>query len=340
MSRKHLVSMVGGTITCALAIGFFMQRGETSAPRNLIPMLPPPVQQAVLEPAITTIPASLTTANTGIFPEKISVAGLASSPAPTLIAPSLPSPTLQQGAPVKAAFDGAAMPVDPGVPQLGCDVSATATANTMAMVDLEISAPCFGNERVTIHHNGMMFTQATDEAGQLSVSVPALSDRAVFIVAFAGGNGTVALTNVPEMHNYERVVVQWTGDVGFQIHAREFGAAYGEAGHVWSGVAPGARQGIGFVTRLGDPETTVPQMAEIYTFPSGAASMSGTVALSVEAEVTRQNCGREITAQSLEMRQQGPLRTRDLVLAMPDCSAVGDFLVLNNLVNDLSIAAR
>jgi hypothetical protein len=230
--------------------------------------------------------------------------------------------------------------VEPSLPEIGCDVTASALPKTMAMVELNVSAPCFTNERVTIHHSGMMFTQVMDDVGQLSVDVPALSDRAVFIIAFADGGGTVALTNVPSVANFERVAVQWTGGAGLQIHAREFGAAYGEAGHVWSGMTPNSEQGIGFVTRLGDPNSLAPQMAEIYSFPKGATSMSGIVALSVETEVTRENCGREISAQSLELGDRGSFRVHELVLAIPNCTALGDFLVLNDLVKDLKIAAR
>jgi hypothetical protein len=56
--------------------------------------------------------------------------------------------------------------------------------------------------------------------------------------------------------------------------------------------------------------------------------------------VTDRNCGRDISAQSLEMRASGGLRTRELELSIPNCTALGDFLVLNNLMDDLKIAAR
>jgi len=337
MSRKRLVSMVGGTVTCALAIGFFMQRAETSSPRNLVPELPSPVQQVVLKPAVSVAPTSLMASDVATQPDMQNLV-LASSVAPAMIPPSLPESALWAASSAELPSEDTTIPADPEMPHLGCDVTATATPGAMAMVNLEVSAPCFSNERITIHHSGMMFTQVTDEAGDLSVKVPALSDRAVFVIAFASGKGTVALTNVPSLTKFDRVAVQWTGKTGFQIHAREFGATYGETGHVWSGTA--VHQSVGFITRLGDPDTLIPQMAEVYTFPSGTSSQSGVIALSVEAEVTPENCGRDISAQSLELRDRSPLRTRDLVLAMPNCAALGDFLVLNNLVDDLKIAAR
>ncbi len=339
MSKKRLVTMGSGTILSALAIGFFMQRAETASPRHLVPTSSSQIQQVVLKPVVSVSPnvanAALILPDLATQPV-IQTLVSASAVVPTLMPPS----NSEAGLGFAALTEGTALPADPAIPRLGCDVTATAVPVAKAMVDLNISAPCFINERLTIHHNGMMFTQSTDELGNLSISVPALSEHAVFIIAFADGKGTVALTNVPTLRNYERVVIQWTGNTGFQMHAREFGASYGEPGHVWSGVAPGDLESVGFVTRLGDAETLAPQMAEIYTFPSGSTSMSGVVALSVEAEVTQANCGRDISAQSLELRGSSSLRTRALVMAMPNCSDLGDFLVLNNLVDDLKIAAR
>ena len=211
----------------------------------------------------------------------------------------------------------------------------------MASVRLVVSAPCLPNERVTLHHHGMIFTAVTDAAGRLDLSVPALAERAVFIAAFANGKGAVATAEVPDLADYDRVVVQWSGAGGFQIHAREFGAGYGEPGHVWHGAAPRGDGAGGMVQRLGDAGTLAPQLAEIYSFPRAAADSGGQIALSVEAEVSAANCGRDVAAQLLELRGPGArLRTRDLVLSVPNCTAIGDFLVLNNIVDDLKIAAR
>ncbi len=343
MSKKNMFVMVGGTLTCALAIGFFMQRGESASPRNLMPPLPTKIQQVVLKPAVTLKgsagPAPLMTADVATQSDMQNLV-LASSSAPVMISASLPEKPHWAQKQVQASAQGSAPPVDPVSPQLGCDVTATATPGDLAMISLKVTAPCFPNERLTIHHSGMMFTQVTDPAGDMSVNVPALNDRAVFIVAFGDGKGTVAIANAPDVHKFDRVAVQWIGNLGFQVHAREFGASYGEVGHVWSGAKADTQAESGFVTRLGVSDTLLPQMAEVYTFPSGTTSMSGVVALSIEAEVTANNCGRDISAQSLELRDRSSLRIRDLALAMPNCDAVGDFLVLNNLVEDLTIASR
>lgn len=217
-----------------------------------------------------------------------------------------------------------------------CPVTAVAVAAPVASARTTLSAPCHPHARTAVHHNGMMFTATTDAAGTLSLRIPVLAEQAVFIFELPDGRGAVAHTQVSGMDMVERVALQWTGQAGFEIHALEGGASYGQSGHVWAGGGAGAAS---HVARFGDSSQPAARMAEIYTFDR-ASGASLDVALSVEAEVTAQNCGRDVSAQALELRAAAPLRSRDLTLTMPDCAAVGDFLVLNNLVQDLTIAAR
>lgn len=225
-----------------------------------------------------------------------------------------------------------------------CDATLTATPTGGAFVNLLFNAPCAPNERLTVHHNGMMFSQVTDTAGSLFTTVPALTEQAVFIVAFSNGDGAVAQTTVPDMDQYDRVALQWQGQSGLELHAREFGAAYGQPGHYWSGGSQnleGLAQGEnGMVIRLGNARIDEPLVAEVYTFPIAKANREGVVDLSVEAEVTDKNCGQEIDAQSLETMAGGQMKTQNLTLFVPDCEAIGSFLVLNNLVSDLKVSSN
>jgi len=222
--------------------------------------------------------------------------------------------------------------------QIDCAVSAQASAEPKALVALTFSAPCNSSERVTVHHSGLMFTATTDGDGTLSIQVPALVEHAVYIIELKSGLGAVATTQVNGLDKIDRVALQWTGSSGFEIHAREFGADYGQGGHVWSGAEETGRASQ--VLRLGDTQQLSPRMVEVYSFARDMTETNGTVALSIEAEISSNNCGREISAQTLEIRGGQGLRTRDLVLSMPNCNAIGDFLVLNNLVEDLKIAAN
>jgi hypothetical protein len=200
------------------------------------------------------------------------------------------------------------------------------------------------HERFTLHHNGMMISEVMDGDGQSRIKVPALSTAAVFMASFVNGKAAMASATVTSLEYYDRAVIQWQGETGLQLHAFEFGADYQDKGHIWAKTKGDLEQAVngkgGVMVRLGADHMPGSYMAEIYTFPSGLTQQSGDVQLNVEAEVTQANCGRDITAQSLEVTGADPLRVQDLELAMPACDAVGDFLVLKNMLNDLKIAQK
>lgn len=249
---------------------------------------------------------------------------------------------------IKAAAEGdlpeAALPEALAAAGFSCDITMSATPIAGALVDVELIAPCRASERVTIHHQGMMFTDVIQPDGSLSVSVPALAEQAVFIASFANGEAALATTDVSSLPFYDRVVVQWKGDAGLQLHAREFDAGYFTDGHIWAAHAgnltAAAKGEGGFLSRLGSADIPEALFAEVYSFPAGTARRGGEILLSVEAEVTAGNCETQVEAQTLDIRQGGDLRARDLTLQMPSCEVLGDFLVLKNLVEDMTIAAR
>jgi hypothetical protein len=232
----------------------------------------------------------------------------------------------------------------PVIPDPACSVSLVATPAAAAMVDLELSAACSPQARVTIHHQGMIFSVTTDDAGFARVAVPALAEGAVFIADLGNGEGAVAVTSIPDFDRFDRVALQWEGVDGPEVHALEFGATYGEPGHVWHGASPGADMAMsgqgGFLVRLGDGLGLNPMMAEVYTFPSGFSQKSGQVAFSIETPVTQGNCGTELAAQTIQVSPGADLFALDLEMSIPACEAVGEILVLKNMLLDLTLAAR
>ncbi len=305
-----------GTLTCAFGIGYVMQSmaeptPETAAETRL-------TLTDVQHTAAIPVPPEGAPQPAGLPPEPVKLTAVAVEP----MRGSLPS--------------------EEPSPAFGCDLDMSAEPAPAAMVRLDLSAPCMVRQRFTLHHNGMMFSAVTDEAGQSRVIVPALSEQAIFIASFANGDGAMANTQVSGLDAYDRVVVQWIGQSGLELHAREFGAGYGESGHVWSG-APRSTSAAtkaegGFLVRLGARDLELARKADVYTFPSGTVSRAGDVALSIEAEVTKDNCGRDVEAQSIQLPAGGRPVAQDLTLAIPDCAAVGDFLVLKNMLDDLKIA--
>ncbi|WP_146347576.1 hypothetical protein [Falsiphaeobacter marinintestinus] len=336
MSKIRSIGMAGGTLACALSIGFYVQHGDDARQ--------PTVASSAVVPVATKALPSLRSSDQSVnepleLKDIVLTSAQPETPKPvSLHRRQVTDPSLHEAGFSRDELTLPTTPEDPSMPELGCKVSARAAPAPMASVQLSVDAPCFPNERVTVHHNGMMFTAVTDTDGTVHMTVPALSDRPIFIADFGNGKAAVATASVPDLKDYDRVVLQWSGETGFQIHAREFGASYGDRGHVWVGAnASGAD---GSVVRLGARDTFAPKLAEVYTYPSGTSAKTGTVTLSIETEVTAANCGRDISAQTLELRSGTSLRTQDVTLSMPNCTAIGDFLVLNNLVDDLTIAAK
>lgn len=223
-----------------------------------------------------------------------------------------------------------------------CSATLEARPMAAAMVDLALSAPCEANNRVTLHHNGMMITEQMDQNGKLTLQMPALSQTAIYMAAFETGLTAMAQADVTTLDIYDRVVVQWQGPGQMEIHAFEFGADYGDAGHVWSEAPRSMEVAVhgkgGFVTVHGRAMPDQDLRAQVYTFPSGTAAQTGEIALTVETEVTAENCGRLLEGQSLQITGGGALSVRDLTLDIPICDATGGFLVLKNLLQDLKIA--
>ncbi|MEL6957450.1 MAG: hypothetical protein AAGL89_00695 [Pseudomonadota bacterium] len=233
--------------------------------------------------------------------------------------------------------DALAEPID-------CVPEMMAQAGPAALVKVAVSAPCYANAPFTTHHQGMMFTVMTDENGEANFMVPALAETAVIIAAFDNGDGGVATVMVPDFNDYDRAVLQWQGPQGVMLNAYENEAAYGSENHIYA-ANPGSMSRLnggdgGFLMSLGDADLADSMMAEVYTFPSGMAGPVGSVVIAAEAEVTDANCESAYQAQSIQVSPAGEPTALDLEFVMPDCDAVGDFVILQNMFEDLTLAAR
>ena len=311
LQTREIVTAVG-TLACAVGIGFIMQSGDTAEQRyGGSSIAVEPVEEVISQGSnaddfLTVQEIELTSAQTDspviVTPTDDNVR-LASAATSRLETPTLEAP----------------MP-DEGISAGNCEITAEGFTSKAAMIELTLRAPCLPNERVTVHHRGMMFTETTALDGTLKTTLPALDENALVIFAFSNGDGAVTQVQFPDLDQYSRTVIQWKGDAGFEMHAREFGASYGDPGHVWKDAPrdPNAiDSALGFLTRLGNSDVAEGLMAEVYSFPKRMSEQTGIVDLSIEVEVTALNCGLEIEAQSLEV-VTGDVKTRDLSLSVPD----------------------
>ncbi|MDK3071727.1 hypothetical protein QO034_01265 [Sedimentitalea sp. JM2-8] len=304
------IVLMGGILSCALGAGFFFLQGHslTSAQAERL-------GSAYLDP-IAPIPEP----GSGRAAKAI-----------------LMTPRTEIGSP---DVPRAAAPLPPvAASEQNCALTATATPSDMATVVLTVAAPCHGHERIVLHHDGLEFAEVLDKSGKLTVRVPVLNENVVILARTRSGQRGIAVARVPSLAKYDRFVLQWTGTGDFQFHAPGSDAETDARDYLWS--ASASRKGaetdatpVAAVIPLGNPAGSAPKVAKVYTIPAGLRTRSGDMGLVVEAEVTADTCGRDIAARSLDLRRNMRPRARDIVLSMPDCSAVGEFLVLSNLTED------
>ncbi|WP_160144546.1 hypothetical protein [Pseudogemmobacter humi] len=224
----------------------------------------------------------------------------------------------------------------PPVPEIAaapdCTPALAVAAAPGALLSLSLSAPCNGGESVSLRHGGLVIAAALDTQGSLRLDLPAF-EAAGQVSALLEGGGFASAAAKVDLTGYRRFAVQWMADDAFQLHALEQGADYGAPGDVHAGNAASPEGGA--LMRLGDPALPVPMLAEVYTWPTGKAVSVRPV---VEAAVTATTCGRELAGETVSL-SSGRVTVQDLTLTMPGCDAIGDILVLNNLVPEMTLAA-
>lgn len=227
---------------------------------------------------------------------------------------------------------------------LPCTVTVTADAMPAAMVALDVLAPCLPNARIAVDHAGLRVTGQTDALGLMTMDIPAFETPAFFEVTLPDGEVQTTLVGLPDLPDYNRVAVQWTGAAQLELHALEFGAAFGGPGHIWQD-APGemadAMVGTGgFLTQIGSTDLDDPMVAQIYTFPRQSLGDGDNVRFSIDAPITETSCEQTLTARSLEIAADGAVQITPIEMTLPSCDAVGDYLVLQNVLQDLRLASN
>ncbi|NGM46983.1 hypothetical protein G5B31_15710 [Rhodobacter sp. SGA-6-6] len=333
--RKKSLMRGGAVILVALAAGHLVQTmnaekvaAAAAKPKGIEqvsagPEAAAPAPEAAALPAAEPAPALVATEpEAPPAPEAPVLAALPEVP------PVAPEPAL----PAAPALDPApeAAPPAPAAAAEDCASAVTLTAGPQAMISVAIAAPCRAGERVVLRHAGLALAEELGADGSLHLDLPALQTSGEVSVLFADAEVLRDAVPVPDAAAVHRFAVQWMADDAFQLHAFENGADYGQPGEVWS-AAPVSPNG-GYLVSLGNPGLDLPMLAEVYTFPAETPAD-----LSIEATVTETTCGRELLGEVLEA-QQGKVTVTDLTLAMPDCEALGDILVLKNPGRDVTLA--
>lgn len=217
-----------------------------------------------------------------------------------------------------------------------CPITLDLLEDDNAMIGMTVMAPCLPDTDVLIAHAGLVFSAKTMASGSLFLSLPAMTKEAKVSVKFSGGEVAESSISIPEIRSMRRFAVQWPEKDGFSLHAYEGKAEFDDPGHIWAQnlatPRPAEVQETGFLTLLGDGSTKMPMLAQVYTYPAQTKSE-----IVVEAVVTENNCGFDLMGDALSS-VGGTLEKTEITVAMPDCSAIGDYVQLPDLAPDLKLA--
>ena len=273
-------------------------------------------------------------------PQRISAAVIApvAAPPPTPeTAPDLAAATTALPVPVPSVL-ATPEPEAPAAAPAPCENDIALIARSGGVLDLGLLAPCRPEQRVLIRHGGLVITAQTSPAGTLVTTIPAFQNPAQVIIAFADGTIVEQTVKVADLALFDRFAVQWMGDDAFQLHAYD-ATESGQAGHIHAANPRSISAEGQFLSLLGDAGGPRPLLAQVFTWPAGTSALSNAVQIDLEAAVTEATCGREILGETLQLTG-GRLTVRDLTIAMPECSAVGEFVVLPNPVVPEKLAAN
>lgn len=189
-----------------------------------------------------------------------------------------------------------------------CPITVDLFADADAMLSLSVLAPCRPNEGVVLRHAGLSVTYQTTATGSLFVDIPALDTKGEISLRFVDGTEASGAAPVPELAGLRRFALQWIDGDTFSLVTD----------------AP--------VIALGTAATALPMYALVATLPSDDTL------LAIETPVTDTACGREAMGAAY-FSEGGTLAVADLTMALPECDAEGGFVVLNNPVADMKLAA-
>lgn len=259
-----------------------------------------------------------------------------------LSGPILPIATNGLGATDIVSQNATAPDAAPSMPAIAadqtesCPITLDLLEDDNAMIGVTLLAPCLPDTDVLISHAGLVFSAKTMASGSMFLSLPALTEDAKVAVKFSSGETAEASISIPEIKSIRRFGVQWPESDGFSLHAYEGKAGFDDPGHIWAEnpatPRPAEVQDTGYLTLLGDSSTKLPMLAQVYTYPPQTKSE-----IIVEAAVTENNCGFDLMGDAISS-VAGTVEKTEITVAMPDCSAIGDYVQLPDLAPDLKLA--
>ncbi|MCL5778019.1 hypothetical protein M1105_13605 [Limibaculum sp. FT325] len=210
----------------------------------------PDLRNAAVEPSGANLPAAAPTAQPGALPEPERVAAL---------------PRVDQTCAVP--------------PSITLDI------RPAGETELVITSPCHADSIAQLSYEGIDLGIRIDRGGQGAISVLGFRSSADAVLAFADGETLEFSLPFTGTDRIERVALTWDAPVLLELHAMEFGASPGAAGHI-NPANPGdfrevRRRGGGYLASYA-PVEGVGQSVQIYSHWLRRGGAAGVVKLYID----------------------------------------------------------
>lgn len=234
----------------------------------------------------------------------------APTPMPETPEEALASPTLPKVASIAVPAEAIGQLAAGG---LECRADASLTVLPDAVMRVDVRA-CGSDVPVHLTYAGLMITEQADAHGRLNFDLPALGPTAELLLEIDGHAPIALSASVPDAVWNDRVAVVWDGAASVSVRSQDDGA-------------------LEESQTLGDADLQT-YVTEIHTL----SSQRDAPAVSIVAEATAASCGREFPLRILRSSADNGPQDTTISVAFPPCDALGEFVVLKNLSEDLTVA--
>ncbi|MEM1383041.1 MAG: hypothetical protein AAGG06_05290 [Pseudomonadota bacterium] len=240
--------------------------------------------------------------------------------------------------------------------ELPCVVPASMEMDVFsgAQTRLRVGSPCHAGTVAELRYAGMALGLRLDRSGEGEIDLLGFQSSTPAALVFEDGEETRFTLSFADVRKVTRVAMVWDADVLLHLHALEFGAREGEAGHISPANARGFEavrsSGGGYLTTYA-PVDGIGQHASVYTHWHRRGGPTGVVKLAIEfasrhREQKPGTCGTGRLAQPLFtiLRSDRGQTTRPLIsrlgaMACEDIANVSDHLI-SGAVDDVIVSRR
>lgn len=205
---------------------------------------------------------------------------------------------------------------------------------------IAIDTACRAQQFVVLEYAGVVFIRLLDANGSdLFVLDCFAGEVETIAIKFEDNTKIVRQPVAADMRDVSKVAIVWSDGVDLDLHAFEYAAEFGGAGHVWSG-EPGTQEeasaralrdgrGQGFISTSG-AGSEIGMNFEVYTFMHRPGQTTGAVKLAVDYKTrgsrpTDKFCGTgtlaEVRFKAYVMERGRPARQLDLAFSAVPCGA-------------------